>query len=458
MSYRKLFSRLRNFTRPLRNYSGRNMMRVAERGMINDIFPKTASQDIIDLCNAAPQCVYAGFDPTADSLHIGNLLVLMNLLHWHRGGHEVIALIGGATARVGDPSGRTKDRDEQHEQVVRANVKSIAENIKRVFDNHKTYFFKDDRPLIPIKVVDNASWYKEKNVVDFICTVGRNFRMGTLLNRSSVEARLASENGMSYTEFSYPIFQAYDWLHLLTQYNCRFQVGGSDQMGNIMSGYELITRIHGKPVFGITVPLITTTSGDKFGKSAGNAIWLDAGKTSPFDFYQYFVRCPDDKVEDLLNYLTFSPPGAIKEMMRVHRSRPEDRTAQRFLAKQVTMLVHGEEGLTSAQRTSTAMYSNDLKMISELSADEVSSVFQGAPIVDILLRPGITVKQCALAAKCFPTENDADRIITAGGFYMNYNRTKNPEELLVPGVHILPNNVSLLRVGKRNFWIIRWLQ
>ncbi|XP_073996669.1 tyrosine--tRNA ligase, mitochondrial isoform X2 [Rhodnius prolixus] len=440
-----------------RYISSRNVMGLQERGMYHDIFPSTSVQEVVDLCNAGPQCVYAGFDPTASSLHLGNLLVVINLLHWQRGGHHAIALLGGATGRIGDPSGRSKERDEQQKDVIKQNIHSLNKNLTRLFENHQQYFM-SGKTLNPIRIIDNLTWYENKNAVDFISSIGRHFRMGTMLSRTSVESRLQSEAGMSYTEFSYQVFQAFDWLHLFKNYNCRFQVGGSDQMGNIMSGYDLISKVLGKAVYGLTLPLIKSEAGDKFGKTAGNAVWLDANMTSCFDFYQYFIRIPDAQVEQLLKLLTFMKLGEITDLMNRHMAKPEERRAQKHLADQITLLVHGEEGLADARQTTSAMYDSDLKVLCSLTTSQISSIFKGAPIVEILLRPGINVRQMALAAKCFPTETDAERIINAGGFYVNHNKTRNPEEILVNGVHILPNDISLLRVGKKNYWIVKWLK
>ncbi|BES99460.1 tyrosyl-tRNA synthetase [Nesidiocoris tenuis] len=441
-----------------RNFSNRNVMKLKEKGVVLAVFPDTAGPEITDLCNGSSQCVYAGFDPTARSLHVGNLLVLMNLLHWQRGGHQPIALIGGATGRIGDPSGRNKEREEQKAEIVEQNVIALSKLVDRIFENHQNYFWKDKDKLKPVVIVDNWTWYKELNAVDFICGIGRNFRMSDMLSRSSVSSRLASESGLSYTEFSYQIFQSYDWLHLLKTYNCRFQVGGSDQTGNIMSGHELITRTTKKPVYGMTVPLITTEAGDKFGKSANNAVWLDPSMTSPFDFYQFFIRTTDAQVESLLNLLTFLSAGAVKDIAIQHKAQPEKRIAQQRLAEAVTLLTHGEEGLASAKMTTEALYSKDLTAISRLSLKEISDVFKGAPIVRILLEEGVTVKSAAMAAGCFRTESDADRIIAAGGFYVNNRQARNGEEILSQGVHLLPNNISLFRVGKRNYFIIEWLK
>lgn len=305
--------------------------------------------------------------------------------------------------------------------------------------------------------MNNAEWYTSLSCVDFICGIGRHLRLGQMLSRTSVASRLQSEQGISYTEFSYQVFQAYDWLHLLNKYGCRIQIGGSDQMGNIMTGHELITKVTRKSVYGITSPLITSESGDKFGKTAGNAVWLDSDLTSPFEFYQFFMRLPDSKVSETLSLLTFLSAGEVKDLVASHMKEPDLRKGQTYLAEKATLLVHGEEGLLTAKNTTKALYSRDIKALAGLTWEDVTSGFRGAELVEMLLRPGITVLEAALAARCFISQNDAERIIKAGGFYINHQRSTNPCEILVNGLHILPNKISLLRVGKKNYWIIKWL-
>lgn len=290
----------------------------------------------------SPQCIYAGFDPTADSLHIGNLLVLMNLLHWQRGGHQVIALVGGATGLIGDPSHRTNERDQLDQDIINSNIAGIRKNIETIFENHEKYFYKEESfPLKPVTIVNNIDWYNNVNVIDFVRSVGRHFRMGTMLIKSSVESRLKSDSGMSFTEFTYQIFQAYDWLCLFKKYNCRFQVGGSDQLGNIVAGHELISRASKKDVFGLTLPLITSEGGKKFGKSLGNAVWLSPKKSSSFQLYQFFIRTTDADVENYLKLFTFLSLNYIKQLMIEHQAKPDLRKAQKILAENVTLLVHG---------------------------------------------------------------------------------------------------------------------
>ncbi|XP_026751469.1 tyrosine--tRNA ligase, mitochondrial [Galleria mellonella] len=450
------FSKLFLWTQT-RQYSNRNILKLSERGLYQDIFPNTAAFEITRLLNRSPQCVYAGFDPTANSLHVGNLLVIINLLHWQRGGHNVIALLGGATGYIGDPSGRSTDRIALEPEVIQENISGIKKNLEVVFENHQKYIWpKNEDVLKPLRIVNNETWYRDINSIKFVSDIGRNFRMGTMLLKQSVQTRINSQVGMSFTEFAYQIFQSYDWLHLLKEYDCRFQIGGSDQMGNISAGHELISRTAKKDVYGLTLPLVTTEEGDKFGKSAGNAIWLNPEKTSPFSLYQYFVRTKDTDVERLLKLFTFYSLGEIKDIMFKHKQHPEQRYPQTCLAEQLTTLVHGEEGLAKALKATDALYNKDVNALVDLSSVELEQMFQGAPVVTLLLSPGITILELGMKAKCFPTESDAMRIIQAGGFYINHQRMKKIDEIVTESAHILPNLISLLRVGKRNYYIVKW--
>ncbi|XP_038211850.1 tyrosine--tRNA ligase, mitochondrial [Zerene cesonia] len=435
----------------------RNILKLSDRGMYQDIFPNTSLSEILNLLNKSPQCVYAGFDPTANSLHVGNLLVIINLLHWQRGGHNTIALLGGATGHIGDPSGKSTDRVALQTNIIQENIECLKKNLEVVFENHKKYIWSEDTSkLTPIRIVNNETWYRNIDSIQFVSDIGRNFRMGTMLLKQSVQNRINSEVGMSFTEFSYQIFQAYDWLHLLKEYDCKFQIGGSDQMGNISAGHELISRTAKQNVYGLTLPLVTTEEGDKFGKSAGNAIWLDPKKTSPYSLYQFFIRTKDSEVEKLLKLFTFYSLGEIKDIMFKHKEHPEQRYPQQCLAEQLTILVHGEEGLVRARKATEAIYNKDVNSLVTLSSTELEQVFDGAPVSKLMLRPGITVLELGLQANCFPTESDALRIIQAGGFYINHQRIKNINEVITQSAHILPNLISLLRVGKKNYYIVKW--
>lgn len=435
--------------------SSKSVLNLHERGMYKDIFPGKAATEIDNLLKSSSQCVYAGFDPTADSLHVGNLLVLVNLLHWQASGHQVIALIGGATGHIGDPSERNTERPLISSQNVFKNADGIKKNIECVFENYRKHF-SNGAELHPVKIVNNYDWYKQMNAVEFVGYVGRHFRMGTMLGRESVSQRLSSESGMSFTEFTYQIFQAYDWLHLFRTNNCKFQIGGSDQMGNIVSGHDLISRVEDKSVYGITLPLIKSESGDKFGKSAGNAIWLSASKTSSYDLYQFFVRTPDADVEQLLKLFTFHNLGFIKDVMKKHKDDPSKWTAQKVLAQDVTTLVHGEEGLRIAQLSSTILHGSDIAALSSLTDNETRQIFMGTPVKELMLTQGMTFLDVSRKAGCFPSDSDARRIISAGGFSVNYQKLSNPDEIFSVG-HILPSKYSVLRVGKKNFFLVHWI-
>ncbi|CAM4485181.1 unnamed protein product [Lepidochelys kempii] len=314
------------------------------------------------------------------------------------------------------------------------------------------------RALGEVMLQDNAWWLGREPVVGFLCGVGRRLRMGTLLSRQSCQARLRSAEGMSLAEFLYPALQAYDFLHLHRHHGCRIQLGGADQMGNIMSGYELVTKVTGEDVFGITVPLITSTTGDKLGKSAGNAVWLNRDRTSPFELYQFFVRQPDSTVERYLKLFTFLPLPEIEHMMEMHAKEPEKWGPQKRLAAEVTKLVHGKEGLESAKRCTKALYYSNVEALEAMSDQELQELFREAPFAELMLEPGMSVLDLCHKANAIPDGPSGYRKITDGGVSINYIQVTNPETVLVIGQHILKNGVSLLRIGKKNFYIIKWLQ
>ncbi|XP_070501857.1 tyrosine--tRNA ligase, mitochondrial [Chironomus tepperi] len=441
-----------------RNYY--NLLRLRSRGFFQEVFPHEAVEKIQAELGKAEQTIYAGFDPTSDSLHVGNLLVLIGLIHAQRGQHQPIALIGGATGLIGDPSGRNTERKLLENEIIQNNLVGIKKQINNIFDNHRAYFWEKKskkEQLKELMIVNNADWYENINFVDFISKVGRHFRLGQMLSRTSVQSRLQNEEGMSFTEFTYQIFQAYDWLQLFQKYNCRYQMGGMDQMGNFMTGCELITRVLKKQAYGLALPIITNEEGNKFGKSAGNAVWLDSNKTSEFSFYQFFLRQPDSEAEKLLKLFSFLPTNEVFDLIEKHKKNPELREAQTILADQLTLLIHGEDGLKKAQNVSNALYNGDINAIGEMKSSEVKEIFSGAPYKEFLLESGTTLMDLALKAECFKNKNDANRIITAGGFYINMKRSTNPQEIVVPNIHILNNGISLIRVGKRNYYIVRWL-
>ncbi|XP_055136150.2 tyrosine--tRNA ligase, mitochondrial [Symphalangus syndactylus] len=432
------------------------------RGLFKDFFPETGTKielpELFDRGTASfPQTIYCGFDPTADSLHVGHLLALLGLFHLQRAGHNVIALVGGATARLGDPSGRTKEREALETDRVRANARALRLGLEALAANHQQ-LFTDGRSWGSFTVLDNSAWYEKRQLVDFLAAVGGHFRMGTLLSRQSVQLRLKSPGGMSLAEFFYQVLQAYDFYYLFQRYGCRVQLGGSDQLGNIMSGYEFINKLTGEDVFGITVPLITSTTGAKLGKSAGNAVWLNRDKTSPFELYQFFVRQPDDSVERYLKLFTFLPLPEIDHIMQLHVKEPERRGPQKRLAAEVTKLVHGREGLDSAKRCTKALYHSSIDALEVMSDQELKELFKEAPFSEFFLDPGTSVLDTCRKANAIPDGPRGYRMITEGGVSINHQQVTNPESVLIVGQHILKNGLSLLKIGKRNFYIIKWLQ
>ncbi|XP_071625313.1 tyrosine--tRNA ligase, mitochondrial [Heliangelus exortis] len=434
-----------------------------ERGLFQEVFPaQSAEEHLPGLLEPGrpPLTAYCGFDPSADSLHVGHLLPLMGLLHFQRAGHDVIAVVGGATARLGDPSGRQRAREPPPAERVREHARGIRSGLERLFQNHRELFWggAGAARLGRAALLDNASWLGRQPLLDFLGGAGGRLRMGTLLSRQSCQARLRSPEGMSLAEFLYPALQAYDFLHLHQHHGCRIQLGGADQMGNIMSGYELVTKMTGTDVFGITVPLVTSTTGDKLGKTAGNAVWLNRDKTSPFELYQFFVRQQDNVVEKYLKLFTFLPLEEIDHIMEMHAREPEKWAPQKRLAAEVTKLVHGREGLESAKRCTKALYHSSLEALEAMSDEELQELFRQAPAAELMLEPGTNVLDLCRKANAIPDGPSGYKKITDGGVSINGIRVTDPETVLVLGQHILKNGVSLLRIGKKNYYIIKWLQ
>ncbi|XP_064417120.1 tyrosine--tRNA ligase, mitochondrial [Latimeria chalumnae] len=445
---------------PLRSFAaGRNPLALlSERGLIKEAFPEETERLVEMLRAGRPQSVYCGFDPTADSLHVGHLPPLLALLHFQRCGHRAIALIGGATARIGDPSGRSKEREPLGSlESLQLNVQGIRENLQRISTNHQLFHCGSKQRFGEFSILDNAAWYRGCEVVEFLAKVGRHFRMGTMLSRHSVQSRLKSPEGMNLSEFVYQVFQAYDFYYLHQYQGCRIQLGGTDQLGNLMSGYEFIHKVTGEDVFGITVPLVTSSTGDKLGKSSGNAVWLNRNRTSPFEFYQYFVRQQDANVERYLKLFTFLPLVEIKHIMDMHTKEPEKRGAQKRLAAEVTKLVHGKEGLESAKRCTNALYHSSLEALETMSDEELQELYREAPFSEMLLDPGTTVLDLCCKANAIPEGARGCTMITEGGVWINHTQATNPNQVLLLGQHILKNGLSLIRIGKKNFYVVKWL-
>ncbi|GIY08812.1 tyrosine--tRNA ligase, mitochondrial [Caerostris extrusa] len=356
-----------------RNSSSDLLYSLLRRGLVKQIFPSDQT-----INSTGIPCAYAGFDATADSLHIGNLLVLISLIHWQRAGYETIAVVGDATAEIGDPSGHKSDR-------------------KILF--HDTA--KTKRCLGKLRIMKNSEWYKNTSIIDFIGEAGRNLRVTDMLSRTSVRSRMESGAGINFAEFSYQVFQSYDWMYLLKNYRCKFQFGGNDQLGNIVSGYNLISGSLYQHVYGALLPIVQSETGDKFGKSAGNAVFLSPERTSPFDFYQFFLRIPDAEVNNYLRLFTFLSIEEIEDILHKHLKNPDSRKAQKKLLKRLLLLVHGESGLNLAETATKILFHSDIESLASLKREDMKHVFPVSNTSEILFEPEMTLLDLTMKAGCF---------------------------------------------------------
>jgi tyrosyl-tRNA synthetase len=411
-----------------------------ERGLLDAV-----TGDEIEKVVEQPVTVYAGFDPSSDSLQVGNFVTIMGLSHFQRCGHKVIAVVGGATGMIGDPSGKSSERQLLTPEQVEKNLEGIKENLSRFLDF--------EHPTAPAKILNNNDWFKDFGFIDFLRDVGKHFRMGTMLSKDSVRSRLESESGMSFTEFSYQLLQGYDFLRLLDDHDCTVQLGGSDQWGNITAGTDLIHKLRKKQAYGVTMPLVCDSSGQKFGKSAGNAIYLDASKTSYFDFYQFFVRTADEDVIRFLRIFTFMPLEEIEEYAVKVAEAPEKREAQIRLAEEMTRRVHGEEGLRIAQRSTAVLYG---EAMDGLKADELLAVFADVPSTELAREQvvGQPVMNVAADAGLCKSRGEARRLIQSGGLNLN-NRRIGDISVEVGEDDIIDGQLLVLRSGKKRNHIVK---
>lgn len=387
--------------------------------------------------------LYVGFDPTASSLHLGNLVPIMALAHFQRAGHRVIALVGGATAMVGDPSGRSDERNLLTIDQVKQNALGVREQLSRFLDF--------DGPNAAF-MVDNYDWTAPMSFIDWLRDVGKYFTVNYMVAKESVRSRMQAEAGISFTEFSYMTMQAYDFLHLHDHYGCRLQGGGSDQWGNITAGIDLIRRLRQQQAYGLTFPLITTASGAKFGKSAGNAMWLDRVRTSPWDFYQYLVRQDDRDVVRFLRIYTFLPDEEIAAIEQEIERSPEKREAQKRLAYSVTALVHGELTAREMQHAAEIVYDDKIQGISDAT---LRDVFASVPTVERSegdLLGGIDILDLALSAGMVKSKGEGRRLLEAGGVYLNNERVS--PGTLVTRQHLASESLIVLRSGKKNYYLV----
>ncbi len=383
--------------------------------------------------------VYAGFDPSSSSLQIGNLVGILALMRFQQAGHRPIALLGGATGMIGDPSGKNSERNLLADEQVQANIVSIRAQLE--------YFLGGSDADNGVIIVDNADWLGKFSLIDFLRDVGKNFRVGYMLGKESVRRRIGdSEEGMSYTEFSYMLLQGYDFAHLFKEYGCTVQIGGSDQWGNITAGIDLTRKMHGQRVFGLAWPLVTMAGGAKFGKSEAGAIWLDAKQTSPYDFYQFWVRTDDRDVVNYLKCFTMLSQDQIQELAEQTAQEPEKRQAQQILAKELTKIVHGPEALAQAIQASAKLYGGSLDELPPEGAPQTvltnAQLEEGLELIDILVETGLAQSRGA-----------AKRLIKQGGAYINNKAAQSLEQRLGVG-DLAKGRCIVLRAGKKNYHVL----
>jgi tyrosyl-tRNA synthetase len=416
------------------------------RGLIHQT---TADEKLADWLNTGMRTVYAGFDPTADSLHVGSLLPLMMLRRFQKSGHRPIAIVGGATGMIGDPSGKSAERNLLSEDQLATNIAGIESQMRKLLD------FETDKTSALL--VNNNDWMKTFSYTAFLRDVGKNFPVNVMLNKDSVKSRLGSDAGLSYTEFSYMLLQAYDFVHLNKQYDCELQIGGSDQWGNVTAGIDLGRRMLGKQLYGITCPLLTKSDGAKMGKTESGAIYLSPDRTSPYEFYQYWVRVDDDDVSMCLRFLTELTEEEIKSLDLARAAHPHQRDSQKRLAQEVTRLIHGETGLKSAQQATEILFGAE---ISDLSDKELQQIFAHVPSVTLpkqRLVDGIAIVDALVESGLAKSKGDARRTVDQGGGYINNHRISSVDKIISPS-DLASETVIVLRSGKKKYALIKFAE
>lgn len=417
------------------------------RGMLHDVMPGTEEHLMTDM-----QSAYVGIDPTADSLHIGHLVSVMMLRHFQLAGHKPFALLGGATGMIGDPSGKSEERNLLDEDTLRANQEALKAQLSKFLD----FDGKADNAAI---LVNNYDWMKNFSFLDFIRDVGKHITVNYMMAKDSVKKRLSAESkdGMSFTEFTYQLVQGYDFLHLYQHHNCTLQMGGSDQWGNITTGTELIRRIGGGKGYALTCPLITKADGTKFGKTEGGNVWLDPDRTSPYKFYQYWLNTSDGDAAKYIRIFTFLGKDEIEQLIAEHQEAPHLRSLQKRLADEITVMVHSQEDLENAQKASSILFgkstSEDLKGLDEKT---FLDVFEGVPQANIVrseLEGGLDMIG-ALAAKTgfLGSNGEARRELKQNSISVNKEKVK--EDYLITAKDLINDKFVLLQKGRRNYFVL----
>ena len=415
------------------------------RGMIHEATP-----DLQQILATEKLTAYIGFDPSAASLHVGSLLPVMGLARLQRFGHTPIAIAGGGTGLIGDPSGKTKERQLLTSEQVEANLAGIKEQLSCFLD------FKASTN--PARIINNADWLSPITMMEFLRDVGKYFTVNNLLAKEAIKRRLETDEGISFTEFSYPLLQAYDYLVLHDRHGCTLQMGGSDQWGNIVAGIDLIRRLRSARAHGLVFPLVTTTAGVKFGKTEAGAVWLDAELTSPYRFYQFWLNTDDRDVIPYLKFFTWLSREEIMGIEESVRTEPEKRKAQRELARQVTEMVHGETALTKAMRASEVLFG---KEISGLGVQEILDIFADVPSTELeksrLDGDGFTLGDALVVSGLAPSKGEAKRLVQGGGVCVNNRRVSDPRES-ISASDLIDGQVLVLRKGAKHYHLIKVVQ
>jgi tyrosyl-tRNA synthetase len=418
------------------------------RGMIQDIMPGTAEQlDKLRLNNEITSG-YIGFDPTSDSLHIGSLVPILLLVHLQKAGHKPVALLGGATGMVGDPSGKSEERNLLSEEVLNHNLQGVKRQLEK---------YLDFSPSLPnnAEMVNNYDWFRNMGFLDFIRDIGKHITVNYMSAKDSVKKRLEGENGMSFTEFTYQLVQGYDFYWLYKNKNCKLQMGGSDQWGNITTGTELIRRIGGGEAFAFTCPLLTKADGGKFGKTEKGNIWLDPEKTSPYLFYQFWLNATDTDAEKWIKIFTFLSPDEVVALQDQHRRQPENRILQKALASSVTTFVHGEEGYRKALADTEKIFANASAPAESLSEEDLQSM-EGIARFDYAtgkIGEGIDVVSFLAETGIMASKGEARKLIQGGGVSINRKKVENIQ-VSVDTSLLLHGKYILVQKGKKNYYLV----
>ena len=416
------------------------------RSLIHDIMPGTEEQLEKEMTTA-----YIGFDPSADSLHIGNLVGIMMLKHFQLKGHKPVALVGGATGMIGDPSGRSTERNLLDEKTLRHNQECIKKQLSKFLD------FNSDAPNKAV-MVNNYDWMKGYSYLDFIRDIGKHLTVNYMMAKDSVKKRLGDEtkSGMSYTEFSYQLVQGYDFLYLNQQMNCKLQMGGSDQWGNIVTGTELIRRKSGGEAFALTSPLITKADGGKFGKTEEGNIWLDPALTSPYRFYQFWLNVADEDAEKYIKIFTLLAKEEIDELVKNHRDVPHERILQKTLAREVTILVHSEDDYKSAVDASNILFGNaTAESLEGIRENVFLSVFEGVPRFEIspVNLPSSLSELMTSSTNIFSSKGELRRLVDGGGLLINKVKVTK-QELVISTKDLINKKYLIVQKGKKNYYLV----